>query len=70
MRVLIALLSGLLVLAGCTQIPRSGPVESVNPSSVLNETDVDFLPPGPSAGASPEDPNMMKDIFINFKFVI
>ena len=55
MRVLIALLSGLLVLSGCTQIPRSGPVESVNPSSVLNETDVDFLPPGPSAGASPED---------------
>jgi len=55
MRVVVAVLTAVLVLTGCTQIPRSGPVESVNPSSVLSDTDVDFLPPGPSLGASPED---------------
>jgi len=55
MRVVVAVLTAVLVITGCTQIPRSGPVESVNPSSVLSDTDVDFLPPGPSLGASPED---------------
>jgi len=55
MRVVVAVLTAVFVLTGCTQIPRSGPVESVNPSSVLSDTDVDFLPPGPSLGASPED---------------
>ena len=55
MRVVVAVLAAVFVLTGCTQIPRTGPVESVNPSSVLSDTDVDFLPPGPSLGASPED---------------
>jgi hypothetical protein len=48
-------LASILVLAGCTQLPTSGEVESIDPSSVLTTSEVDFLPPGPSAGASPEE---------------
>lgn len=51
-----AMLLGLVfVISGCTQIPSSGDVQAVDPQSVVSEDDVDFLPPGPSTGASPED---------------
>jgi len=55
-RRLIAVLSAAaLLLVGCTQIPSSGPVEAVDPAALTNEADVDFLPPGPSAGAEPDE---------------
>ena len=44
-----------LVLSGCTQLPTTGDVESVDPASVISTSAVDFLAPGPSAGASPEE---------------
>ena len=46
------LLGLVLVVTGCTQIPSSGGVQAVDPGDLISETDVDFLPPGPSAGAS------------------
>lgn len=45
----------LTVLTACTQIPTSSEVVAVDPSDVISETTVDFLPPGPSDGASPEE---------------
>lgn len=54
MRRLIAVL-GLLAIVGCTQIPTSGEVVSIDPSTIVREGEVDFLPPGPSAGATPEE---------------
>ena len=44
-----------LLLVGCTSIPSSGPVLSANIDTGLGNVDFDFLPPGPSAGASPEE---------------
>jgi len=44
-----------LVLMGCTSIPSVGPVLSAELDTGLANTDFDFLPPGPSAGASPEE---------------
>jgi hypothetical protein len=40
---------------GCTSIPSAGPVFSADIDSRLSEVDFDFLPPGPSAGATPEE---------------
>jgi len=40
---------------GCTTIPTSGPVISADMDTGLSDVDFDFLPPGPSAGASPEE---------------
>ena len=48
-----ALIAALLV--GCTSIPSAGPVFSADIDSRLSEVDFDFLPPGPSAGATPEE---------------
>ena len=48
-----ALIATLLV--GCTSIPSAGPVFSADIDSRLSEVDFDFLPPGPSAGATPEE---------------
>ena len=45
----------LAVLVGCTSIPNSGPVISTEIDTGLGEVVFDFLPPGPSAGASPEE---------------
>lgn len=44
-----------LVLTACTEIPRSGPVNSVDFELIDDTVDVDFLPPGPSVGASQEE---------------
>jgi len=44
-----------LFLAGCTQLPVSGEVVAIDPDTVTVDTDVDFLPPGPTAGASPQE---------------
>ncbi len=44
-----------LVLTACTEIPRLGPVNSVDFGQIDDTLDVDFLPPGPSVGASQEE---------------
>ena len=55
-RVLVASLSAFaLILTACTEIPRSGPVSSVDFEQIDDTVDVDFLPPGPSVGASQEE---------------
>ena len=42
-----------VVLMACTTIPSSGPVNSTDRTSGVDSSDVDFLPPGPSTGATP-----------------
>lgn len=55
-RILVASLSAFaLILTACTEIPRTGPVESVDFEQIDDTVDVDFLPPGPSVGASQEE---------------
>lgn len=44
-----------LTLGACTSIPNSGPVQSSEIDSGLAGASFDFLPPGPSAGATPEE---------------
>ena len=39
----------------CTSIPSSGPVNSTDRTTGVDTSDVDFLPPGPSTGATPEE---------------
>lgn len=43
------------VLMGCTSIPQSGPVQTADVELGVVDVDFDFLPPGPSTGASPEE---------------
>lgn len=43
------------VLVACTAIPSSGPVNSTDRTTGVDTSDVDFLPPGPSTGATPEE---------------
>ena len=43
------------LLSACTEVPSSGPVVSVDFIENSDDLDVDFLPPGPSAGASQEE---------------
>ena len=50
---LVALMS--TVLMACTAIPSSGPVNSTDRTAGLESAEVDFLPPGPSTGATPEE---------------
>ena len=42
-------------LFGCTTIPTGGPVFSIERDGSENSSDVDFLPPGPSSGATPTE---------------
>jgi hypothetical protein len=50
----VALLLGLLLLAGCAGLPSSGPVRSEPAGQqVEDEAPVDFAPGGPRAGAAP-----------------
>lgn len=42
-------------LAACTSIPTTGPVLSAEIDERLSTVDFDILPPGPSAGATPEE---------------
>ena len=51
--VLMGMLTALLI--GCTSIPSSGPVNSTERATGADTSDVDFLPPGPSTGATPEE---------------
>ena len=39
----------------CTSIPSSGPVNSTARTTGVDTSDVDFLPPGPSTGATPKE---------------
>jgi hypothetical protein len=57
MRALTASVLALLctALIACTSIPTSGPVLSTERSSGVESTEFDFLPPGPSTGATPEE---------------
>ncbi|MEJ6619855.1 MAG: GerMN domain-containing protein, partial [Pontimonas sp.] len=55
-KVFLPLLMGLVTMvASCTAIPSSGPVISAQIEATTSSVDVDFLPPGPSAGATPEE---------------
>jgi NACalpha-BTF3-like transcription factor len=55
-RAVVATLSAFaLILTACTEIPRLGPVTSINFEQIDDTVDVDFLPPGPSVGASQEE---------------
>jgi len=42
-------------MMACTSIPSSGPVNSTARTTGVDTSDVDFLPPGPSTGATPEE---------------
>lgn len=42
-------------LSACTSIPMSGPVLSADIDERISTVDFDFLPPGPSAGATPDE---------------
>ncbi len=44
-----------LILTACTEIPRSGDVSSVDFEQGDDTAEVDFLPPGPSVGATQEE---------------
>lgn len=54
-RLLIAPLVLIALIAGCTQLPTASDVVAVDPDTVATGGEVDFLPPGPSAGATPEE---------------
>jgi hypothetical protein len=54
-RLVIALSMWALVVSGCTSIPSSGSVQSAEIDTGAPGVTFDFLPPGPSAGASQED---------------
>lgn len=45
----------LAVLVGCTSIPQTGPVQTVDFDTGFVDVDFDFLPPGPSTGATQEE---------------
>ena len=51
---IIALIAS-LSLAGCTTLPTTSEVVAIDPDAVTVDTEVDFLPPGPTAGASPQE---------------
>jgi len=54
-RLLAVLIALAVSLGACTEIPRSGNVESVGFDEIPADSDVEFLPPGPSVGASQEE---------------
>ena len=54
-KLMASLLAGALLLSSCTSIPNSGAVQSAEIDAGLSNADVDFLPPGPSAGATQEE---------------
>lgn len=49
------LLLVLLVLTGCTALPTSGPVQSIDVQAASDDTGVQYLPVGPAKGASQAD---------------
>ena len=52
---MILLLASVTMLASCTSVPSSGDVQSADIDTDSANADVDFLPPGPSAGATQEE---------------
>ena len=44
-----------LVAVSCTSIPSTGPVQSTERNAGIESTEFDFLPPGPSTGATQEE---------------
>jgi len=54
-RLIAGVVALVFTLAACTEIPRSGDVESVGFDEVPVDSEVEFLPPGPSVGASQEE---------------
>lgn len=54
-KLLVTLLGAVMVLTSCTSIPSSGDVQSAEIETGLSNADVDFLPPGPSAGATQDE---------------
>lgn len=44
-----------LAVVSCTSIPSSGPVQSTERNAGIESTEFDFLPPGPSTGATQEE---------------
>ena len=55
LRLIALLMLSTTILTACTTIPRSGPVLSAEIEGASSSVNVDFLPPGPSAGATPEE---------------
>jgi len=55
LRLISLLMLSTTILTTCTTIPRSGPVMSAEIEGASSSANVDFLPPGPSAGATPEE---------------
>lgn len=53
--VVAALASIAVVVTACTEVPTTGPVTAVDFEQIDDTVDVDFLPPGPSVGASQEE---------------
>jgi hypothetical protein len=51
----VSFLAGVMMVSSCTSIPSSGDVQSAEIDTALSNADVDFLPPGPSAGATQEE---------------
>jgi hypothetical protein len=55
MRWSVVILAGMLALSSCTTIPTTGAVQSADIDQGPGSVDFDFLPPGPSAGATQEE---------------
>lgn len=54
-RFAVIVLAGVMGLGACTTIPMAGSVQSADIAESSAGTDFDFLPPGPSAGASQDE---------------
>ena len=54
-KISVVMLAWVVALTGCTSIPSSGSVQSAAIESSAEGVTFDFLPPGPSAGASKEE---------------
>lgn len=54
-RISVVMLAWALALTGCTSIPSSGSVQSADLDTSSGGGTFDFLPPGPSAGATQEE---------------
>jgi hypothetical protein len=52
---MVLLVASVMMLASCTSVPSSGDVQSADIDTDTANADVDFLPPGPSAGATQEE---------------
>ena len=53
-RLLVAVLLGMVITAGCAGIPRTGPVHEVEGDQGLGESTARYIPAGPAPGGTPE----------------